>query len=196
MKGKISFDSCAGRSFAMSLLAIKYVQLLHALVEIDQWHRALWGILFSSTTAPLQIAVLFEKYIWRFCHEQIVASYASCTNGRCDVVAGHANRRSASNIPADAAKRGRVVGRGRRYRHGYGGAALGLGIAGALIGGAIIGATQPYGYYPPGYYGPVYVAPAPYVGDDAVRYCMQRFRSYDPNSGTYVGYDGLRHPCP
>ena len=83
-----------------------------------------------------------------------------------------------------------------RYRHGFGGAAVGLGIAGALIGGAIIGATQPYGYYPPGYYGPVYVAPAPYVGDDAVRYCMQRFRSYDPNSGTYVGYDGLRHPCP
>jgi hypothetical protein len=85
-----------------------------------------------------------------------------------------------------------------RYRRGYGGAAIGLGIAGALIGGAIIGATQPYGYYgyPPGYYGPVYVAPAPYVGGDAVAYCMQRFRSYDPYSGTYVGYDGLRHPCP
>ena len=85
-----------------------------------------------------------------------------------------------------------------RYRHGYGGAAVGLGIAGALIGGAIIGATQPYGYYgyPPGYYGPAYVAPAPYVGGDAVAYCMQRFRSYDPYSGTYVGYDGLRHPCP
>jgi hypothetical protein len=83
-----------------------------------------------------------------------------------------------------------------RYRHGYGGAAVGLGIAGALIGGAIIGATQPYDYYPPGYYGPVYVAPAPYVGGDAVAYCMQRFRSYDPYSGTYVGYDGLRHPCP
>lgn len=83
-----------------------------------------------------------------------------------------------------------------RYRHGYGGAAVGLGIAGALIGGAIIGATQPYGYYGPGYYGPAYVAPAPYVGDDAVAYCAQRFRSYDPYSGTYVGFDGLRHPCP
>jgi hypothetical protein len=29
-----------------------------------------------------------------------------------------------------------------------------------------------------------------------VAYCMQRFRSYDPRSGTYLGYDGLRHPCP
>lgn len=89
-----------------------------------------------------------------------------------------------------------------RYRHGYygggAGAAIGAGIAGALIGGAIIGATQPYGYYgyPPGYYGPVYGAPAPYVVDDAVGYCARRFRSYDPYSGTYVGYDGLRHPCP
>ncbi len=27
-------------------------------------------------------------------------------------------------------------------------------------------------------------------------YCAQRFRSYDPRSGTYLGYDGLRHPCP
>jgi hypothetical protein len=34
------------------------------------------------------------------------------------------------------------------------------------------------------------------AGNDAVAYCMQRFRSYDPASGTYLGYDGLRHPCP
>lgn len=89
----------------------------------------------------------------------------------------------------------------RGWRGGYRGGpgiGIGAGIAGALIGGAIIGATQPYGYYGygPGYYGPAYVAPAPYVGVDAVGYCAQRFRSYDPYSGTYLGYDGLRHPCP
>jgi hypothetical protein len=27
-------------------------------------------------------------------------------------------------------------------------------------------------------------------------YCMQRYRSYDPASGTFLGYDGFRHPCP
>lgn len=93
-----------------------------------------------------------------------------------------------------------------RYRRGYG-PGIGLGIAGALIGGAILGATQPYGYYGyPGYYGPAYgpaygvpapyvVAPPPYAGD-AVAYCLQRYRSYDPYSGTYLGFDGLRHPCP
>jgi hypothetical protein len=26
--------------------------------------------------------------------------------------------------------------------------------------------------------------------------CGQRFRSYDPGTGTYLGYDGARHPCP
>jgi BA14K-like protein len=26
-------------------------------------------------------------------------------------------------------------------------------------------------------------------------YCARRFRSYDPASGTFIGYDGLRHRC-
>ena len=68
---------------------------------------------------------------------------------------------------------------------GYGAAGLGLGLAtGAIIGGAI--ASQPYAYE---------TAPV-YGGGDAVAYCMSRFRSYDPASGTYLGYDGFRHPCP
>jgi hypothetical protein len=27
-------------------------------------------------------------------------------------------------------------------------------------------------------------------------YCMDRFRSYDPATGTYLGYDGNEHACP
>jgi hypothetical protein len=27
-------------------------------------------------------------------------------------------------------------------------------------------------------------------------YCAQRYRSYDPASGSFMGYDGRRHPCP
>jgi BA14K-like protein len=88
---------------------------------------------------------------------------------------------------------------------GFGGVGLGL-AAGAIIGGAIVGATRPYGYY--GYsgydsdygyapsYGPGYAAPDPYAAGGEVAYCQQRFRSYDPGSGTYLGFDGLRHPCP
>ena len=95
---------------------------------------------------------------------------------------------------------------GGGYRGGGGGGAFLPGLAaGAIIGGAI--ASQGYG---PGYYGPGY-APAPGYyddgvddgavavapgGGDAVAYCMQTYRSYDPRSGTYLGNDGYRHPCP
>jgi hypothetical protein len=92
-----------------------------------------------------------------------------------------------------------------RWRHrGWRGGGWGPGIGAGLLGGAIIGgmlAAPYYGYddpyyaYEPGPYGPgPYYSPG--YGGNAVAYCMQRFRSYDPNSGTYVGYDGLRHSCP
>jgi hypothetical protein len=95
--------------------------------------------------------------------------------------------------------------RGGGYRGGGGGGAVVPGlIAGAVIGGAI--ASQGYGgpAYAPGYYddqyydnGPaVVVAPGPGGGDDGTAYCMQTYRSYDPQSGTYMGNDGYRHPCP
>ena len=37
---------------------------------------------------------------------------------------------------------------------------------------------------------------SPDQGGGDVGYCMRRFRSYDPRSGTYLGFDGLRHRCP
>jgi hypothetical protein len=75
---------------------------------------------------------------------------------------------------------------------GYGAAGF---AAGALIGSAI--ASRPY-YYDYGYDGPpAYAyAPGPAYPDGDEAYCESRFRSYDPASGTYVGYDGRRHPCP
>jgi hypothetical protein len=82
---------------------------------------------------------------------------------------------------------------GRNYYRG--GAYLGGLAAGAIIGGAL---AAPYGYYSPYAYEPDYdYGPGVYAQpdqDDA--YCAQRFRSYDPASGTYLGYDGRRHPCP
>jgi len=98
-------------------------------------------------------------------------------------------------------------GGGGYYRGGGGGGGFIPGaVAGAVIGGAIAAGSGGYyggpayapGYYDDGYYddGAVAVAPAPTGGDDSVSYCMQRYRSYDPNSGTYLGNDGYRHPCP
>jgi hypothetical protein len=60
----------------------------------------------------------------------------------------------------------------------------------------LIGAGLGYGYdgsYDPGYNDNSYAyAPGP-IADSG--YCMQRYKSYDPGSGTYLGYDGMRHPC-
>jgi hypothetical protein len=82
--------------------------------------------------------------------------------------------------------------RGGYHRHGGyygGGAALGGFAAGAILGGALAASQGPY--YREGY------APGYYVGGgDAEGYCSSRFRSYDPASGTYLGFDGRRHPCP
>ena len=96
------------------------------------------------------------------------------------------------------------------YAHGYGGYGPGYGVGagaaavatGALIGGAI--ASQNQGYYPvqiyPAYSDPGYVysdaAPVVYNNGDSIAYCEQTYRSYDPASGSYLGYDGFRHPCP
>ncbi len=63
-----------------------------------------------------------------------------------------------------------------RRHYGHGAAALGGLAAGAIIGGAIANSQA--------------------RANDAIAYCAQRYRSYDPNSGTYLGYDGNRHPCP
>jgi hypothetical protein len=78
-------------------------------------------------------------------------------------------------------------GERRYYRRDRGNAlaagALGL-ATGAIIGGALAQSQAQAA--------PTYVAPG--GGSDA--YCAQRYRSYDPASGTYLGYDGMRHPCP
>ncbi len=100
---------------------------------------------------------------------------------------------AASTLVAISPASARWYGHGG-YHHGYyghrhhgGGGALAGFAAGAIIGGALA-AQRPY--YGPGY------AYAPAYGGNEVAYCESRFKSYDPASGTYLGYDGDRHPCP
>jgi BA14K-like protein len=95
---------------------------------------------------------------------------------------------------------------GGYHRSGGGGAVIGGAIAGAVIGGAIASEAYPGpGYYPPGpgYYDDSVAAGPPPGHDDGVASCMQTYRPYDPTyrsydlpSGTYLGNDGQRHPCP
>lgn len=89
---------------------------------------------------------------------------------------------------------------------GWGPAVAGGLVAGALVGSALAapyyyGAGPYYPYYPGPYYAPApagYYAPGygPAQGGDAADYCLQRYRSYNPRTGTYLGTDGYSHPCP
>ncbi len=94
---------------------------------------------------------------------------------------------------------------GGPWRGGYGyrrwGAAPFIGglAAGAIVGGALAYPRYYGGPYPGNYvdnYDYDTYADDNYAGGDAGAYCAQRFKSYDPRSGTYLGYDGQRHPCP
>jgi hypothetical protein len=86
----------------------------------------------------------------------------------------------------------------------HGGWGWGGGLAGGIIGGTIAAATSPL--WAPGYYsygwGPGYdvydyaPGPAVTVGGGGVGWCEARFRSYNPATGMYLGYDGVYHHCP
>jgi BA14K-like protein len=74
------------------------------------------------------------------------------------------------------------------------GAAVGGLVGGAVAGaaGAVAGAAAPPAAVAPGV--AVAAAPGEPVIDEA--YCRRRYRSYDVRSGTFLGSDGVRHPCP
>ena len=81
---------------------------------------------------------------------------------------------------------GRGYGYGGGYRRGYGrgggnGALIGGLAAGAIIGGAIAAGAA---------------SQANAAAQQNANYCAQRYRSYDPQSGTYMNNDGNRYPCP
>jgi hypothetical protein len=63
-------------------------------------------------------------------------------------------------------------------------------VAGDIVGGAI-GAADAIATAP---FRALNGNPSYAMGSD-VSYCAQRYRSYDPASGTFMGYDGRRHPC-
>jgi hypothetical protein len=71
-------------------------------------------------------------------------------------------------------------GRGRGRGRGWGGpgvgAAIGLGVGAAVIGGAIAASAA--------------------ERQNAINYCASRFRSFDPNTMTYIAAGGVRRPCP
>ena len=86
----------------------------------------------------------------------------------------------AGSVSPAFAQRGRGRGWGGRGRGGGVGVgtAVGIGVGAAIIGGAIAASA------------------AEQQRQEAINYCAQRYRSYDPNSQTYIGRGGMRYPCP
>lgn len=103
-----------------------------------------------------------------------------------------------------------------RHRGPSDGDMIAAGILGLAVGAVAAGAlSQPRGpvYDGPSYYDDGYYPPAPrarrydyrrvdynYGGLEPwsrewYRYCKSRYRSFDPGSGTFVGYDGREHFC-
>ena len=74
-----------------------------------------------------------------------------------------------------------------------------------MAAGALAAPPPPPVYYEPA---PVYVAPPVYAAPvpraygysaadtDAVAYCSRRFRSYNPETGTYIASGGVVRACP
>jgi hypothetical protein len=145
-----------------------------------------------------------------------MARYSGVTTARAPAArwSGATTGTRFSTGPSVTRYSGGYAGWNGGYRHRRGGAFIPGAVAGAVIGGALASSYPYYGYgsdyYDTGYYDTGYyddpgfygdaavvaAVPAPVGGDDAVAYCMQTYQSYDPASGTYLGYDGLRHPCP
>ena len=93
-----------------------------------------------------------------------------------------------------------------RHRHHHGGDAFAAGILGFAAGALLTGALQPrYRYYrpapvyapPPVGYGPApvyYSRPDPWT-QEWYAYCSSRYRSFNYQTGYFLGYDGLYHFC-
>lgn len=74
----------------------------------------------------------------------------------------------------------------RRHRHrdNDDSDALIAGIIGFALGAAIVASQEEH------------EAVKPRLNDpDWIAWCARKYRSFDPRSGTYLGYDGLRHYC-
>ena len=88
--------------------------------------------------------------------------------------------------------------RGRYYDRDYynGGAAVAAGVLGFAT-GAIVGSAATAPRYAPGYYG----GSARYYGGqssgsaDWIAACQAKYRSFNPSTGMYLGYDGDYHRC-
>jgi hypothetical protein len=119
------------------------------------------------------------------------------TNGKLKAIAAAALIGAAAlTLPAPA-----EAGRGY-YGHGHGGGGWGAGLLGFGIGAIVGSALTPrevyvvpdYDDYEPAYYGPAAYGPPPW-SPEWYNYCTSRYRSFNPRTGYFMGYDGRPYFC-
>jgi hypothetical protein len=140
----------------------------------DDQHR---GVLMQSFN-KLTSAVLIGATVLSFSVPAISAP----------MIVQQSQAQSTSSLPTENVQYrrgyGRGYGYGGGYHRGYGRGGGNGALVGGLIGGAIIGGAIAAG------------AASNAQAQQNANYCAQRYRSYDPASGTYLNNDGNRYPCP
>jgi hypothetical protein len=98
--------------------------------------------------------------------------------------------------PGYAYGAGYAYGPSYGYGPGYAYSSGGPGYAYSDGGGG--GAPAYYDYVPGSNYGPAAATTAveSTAVSDSTPSCAERFKSYNPATGMYTGYDGMKHPCP
>jgi hypothetical protein len=83
------------------------------------------------------------------------------------------------------------------HGNGWGAGLLGFGI-GAIVGSALtpreVYVVPDYDDYEPAYYGPAAYGPPPW-SPEWYSYCTSRYRSFNPRTGYFMGYDGRPYFC-
>jgi hypothetical protein len=85
------------------------------------------------------------------------------------------------------------AGRGNAWGAGLVGFGIGAIVGSALTPREVYVAPPPYAYEP-AYYGPAAYGPPPW-SPDWYAYCSSRYRSFNPRTGYFMGYDGVPRFC-
>jgi hypothetical protein len=178
------------------------------------------GIL-GATALSLSLAIASPAFAQQHAHGGGMRGGGMHVGGGGMHVGAAGFRGAQANIGAGRVGGANFAGRGTgQFAHGgfrgdHGFRDRGIGAGAGFVAGLAAGSALGYGYdpyYNDGYYGDDYAYndyydngyDAGYPVDSGVvvssadgdaSYCAQRYRSYDPASGTYLGFDGLRHPC-
>ena len=154
-----------------------------------------WSVVISTLSGACQAGVRLGVQISN-------GVVVNPTGGAVDVQ-GRVNPRGAVQVSVRSGGQW-AVGSGRLGSMSGGGAWRGQGSSGFCEGtwaaqrsGVVTTARVPGGpiyNYAPGYGARPSLRRAPAAGP-RVAACEARFRSYDPQTGTFLGIDGTRHPC-